>query len=78
MFFCFIIILKFYRQSVTPVFSVLRTYAAQGELFHFDDTRARVLTQITENKQQQNKKDRVGTHATVILSEYERLAKFKS
>lgn len=51
-----------------PVYEVLRQLAANGKGFYIDDTHAKILAQIKENKNAATKKEKKACHTTGILS----------
>lgn len=51
-----------------PVFETLIAEAAKGECLHNDDTTARILDLIFENKKRKEKKERTGIYTSAILS----------
>lgn len=51
-----------------PIFETLISEAAKGECLHNDDTKARILDLIAENKQLDEKKERTGIFTSAILS----------
>jgi transposase len=51
-----------------PVFRHLVYLAADGELIHYDDTTARILSLIQENKGRDPDKERVGMFTTAMLA----------
>ena len=55
--------------SVSPVYDALITKAAQGSLFYIDDTWARILKVIENNKKASKKSEKKGMHTTGIISE---------
>ena len=55
--------------SVSPVYDALITKAAQGSLFYIDDTWARILEVIQNNKKASKKSEKKGMHTTGIISE---------
>jgi transposase len=54
-----------------PVFEELIQEAAKGECLHNDDTKARILDLIQENKSRDADKERVGINTSAILSKVE-------
>ncbi len=50
------------------VWKSLIKYGREGELFYTDDTGAKILSVIEENKKRDKKKDRTGMHTTGIIS----------
>ena len=55
--------------SVSPVYDALVKKAAQGSLFYIDDTWARILEVIQNNKKASKKSEKKGMHTTGIISE---------
>lgn len=55
-------------KCLTPVYESLIEEASKGECLHNDDTTARVLDLIRENKSLDPKKDRTGINTSAILS----------
>jgi transposase-like protein len=51
-----------------PVFETLIKEAAKGECLHNDDTKARILDLIRENKSRAEEKERTGIYTSAILS----------
>jgi len=51
-----------------PVFETLISEAAKGECLHNDDTTARILDLILENKKRKEEKERTGIYTSAILS----------
>jgi transposase len=54
--------------SLQPIYSILLKEAAEAELFHNDDTKARILSRIKELKEAEDKPKRTGTVTTCILA----------
>ena len=54
--------------NAEPVFQTLTTEAAKGQCLHNDDTKARVLDFMHENKQRKEGKERTGMFTSAILS----------
>ncbi len=50
------------------VWKALIKYGKEGDLFYTDDTGAKILSVIEENKKRNKKKDRTGMHTTGIIS----------
>ena len=51
-----------------PVFETMIAEAAKGECLHNDDTKARILDLIVENKKRKEEKERTGIYTSAILS----------
>jgi transposase len=51
-----------------PIFETLIAEAAKGECLHNDDTKARILDLIFENKKRKEEKERTGIYTSAILS----------
>lgn len=61
---------EYYEYAVEPVVSVMRTLAANGNKFGYDDTNLKILEVIKQNKQAESNKDKKSVHATVLVSDY--------
>ena len=55
-------------ECLEPIFEALIIEAAKGECLHNDDTKARILDLILENKSRKEEKKRTGIYTSAILS----------
>ena len=62
---------RLYHDSILPIFLTLIQYAAQGKSLFFDDTPAKILDQMAENKQVTKRGDKKSVHTTAFLVEHE-------
>lgn len=58
-------------ECLEPIYEELIKEAAKGECLHNDDTKARILDLIQENKSRDANKERVGINTSAILSKVE-------
>jgi transposase len=67
----FDLVQEVYHESIEPIMPLLECFSAQGKNILFDDTAARVLEQISNNKKQDTNLGNKAIHATAIVSEYQ-------
>jgi transposase len=67
------------KEDILPIYEALESLAAQGELFHHDDTTVKILEVMEENKTKA-KKERRGMYTSGIYSKFKghTIALFKS